>query len=173
MLVYEKGVGENRHLYGTMANIPSEADEQLSFKDADGNAVEGLTLTETYLDDGHGGIIRKSDSEPLTVFIGENNIIPGPAIFEKTPTGIEITENPTKMTYTVGDALDLTGMEVKLFYNDGSSEEIEDWEADPADGDTLAKDDTPVMVTYDEFYDELAITITEAQNSGDNTSGGK
>ena len=162
MLVYEKGVGEERHLYGTMANIPSDEDEQLSFKDADGNPVEGLTLTETYLDNGHGGIIRKSDSEPLTVFIGENNIIPGPAIFEKTPTGIEITTEPTKMTYSVGDTLDLSGMVVKLFYNDGSSEEIEDWEADPADGDTLAEDDTPVMVTYDEFYDELDITINKA-----------
>lgn len=162
MLVYEKGVGEERHLYGTMANIPSDEDVQLSFKDADGNPVEGLTLTETYLDNGHGGIIRKSDSEPLTVFIGENNIIPGPAIFEKTPTGIEITTEPTKMTYSVGDTLDLSGMVVKLFYNDGSSEEIEDWEADPADGDTLAEDDTPVMVTYDEFYDELDITINKA-----------
>lgn len=165
MLVYEKGVGEERHLYGTMANIPSEDDEQLSFKDADGNPVEGLTLTETYLDDGHGGIIRKSDSEPLTVFIGENNIIPGPANFEKIPTGIEITENPTKMTYSVGDTLDLTGMKVKLFYNDGSSEDIEDWEADPDTGDTLAKDDTPVMITYGEFYDELDITINDSQES--------
>lgn len=169
MLVYEKGVGEERHLYGTMANIPSDEDEQLSFKDADGNPVEGLTLTETYLDDGHGGIIRKSDSEPLTVFIGENNIIPGPAVFEKTPVGIEITMNPAKMEYKVGDALDLTGMKVELFYNDGSSEEIDDWEADPADGDTLAADDTPVMVTYDEFYDVVDITIAPA-NSGE---GGK
>lgn len=169
MLVYEKGVGEERHLYGTMANIPSDEDEQLSFKDADGNAVEGLTLTETYLDDGHGGIIRKSDSEPLTVFIGENNIIPGPAIFEKTPVGIEITMNPAKMAYKVGDTLDLTGMKVELFYNDGSSEEIDDWEAEPADGDTLAADDTPVMVTYDEFYDVVDITISPA-NSGE---GGK
>ena len=161
MLVYEKGVGEERHLYGTMANIPSDEDVQLSFKDADGNPVEGLTLTETYLDNGHGGIIRKSDSEPLTVFIGENNIIPGPAIFEKTPTGIEITTEPTKMTYSVGDTLDLSGMVVKLFYNDGSSEEIEDWEADPDTGDILAKDDTPVMITYNEFYDELNIDIQD------------
>ena len=165
MLVYEKGTGENRHIYGTEANIPAVDDVQLTYRDEDGNAISNLTLNEVYLDDGHGGIKRKSDNEEVTVFIGTTNIVPGKS-FTKEMTGIEVTTNPTKMSYEVGDELDLTGMVVKLFYNDGTSEVIDGWEADPDAGDVLAKDDTPVMITYEDFYDEVAITITEKSDNG-------
>lgn len=160
MLVYEKGTGENRHIYGTEANIPAVDDVQLTYRDEDGNEISDLTLNEVYLDDGHGGI-KTSAGEQVTVFIGGTNIVPGKS-FEKAATGIEVTTNPTKMEYTVGDELDLTGMVVKLFYNDGTSEEIDEWEADPDDGDVLAEDDTPVVIEYEDFYDEVAITISPA-----------
>ena len=163
MLVYEKGTGENRHIYGTEANVPAVDDVQLTYRDEDGNEITNLTLSEVYLDDGHGGI-KTSSGEQVTVFIGETNIVPGKS-FEKEATGIEVTTNPTKMAYEIGDTLDLTGMVVKLFYNDGTSEVVDGWEADPDNGDTLDElDDTPVMVTYEEFYDEVAITITQAKN---------
>lgn len=171
MLVYEKGTGENRHIYGTEANIPAVDDVQLTYRDEDGNKITDLTLDQVYLDDGHGGI-KTASGESVAVFIGETNIVPGKS-FEKEATGIEVTTNPTKMAYEVGDELDLTGMVVKLFYNDGTSEVVDGWEADPDDGDVLAKDDTPVMITYEDFYDEVAITITEAKNGGEGNGGGK
>ena len=42
----------------------------------------------------------------------------------KIITGIEVTKNPTKLTYFAGDALDETGMEVKVNYATGDSEVI-------------------------------------------------
>lgn len=38
---------------------------------------------------------------------------------------IEVTKNPTKLKYFAGDALDTTGMEVKVFYETGKEEVIE------------------------------------------------
>ena len=56
MLVYEKGTGENRHLYGTLANIPSESDNQLVYEDRDGEDICGETLrTERYETSGIAG----------------------------------------------------------------------------------------------------------------------
>ena len=63
MLVYEKWVTESdekvRPLYGTLANVPSESDNQLVYQDADGDTVTP-SLSNKYLDDGHGGIIMET-----------------------------------------------------------------------------------------------------------------
>ena len=78
MLVYEKKVEGERHLFGTMGNIPSNDDVQLTYKDEDG-ATASPTLQDTFLDDGHGGIkmIHNDTESELNVFIGDVNIIPG------------------------------------------------------------------------------------------------
>ena len=77
MLVYEKKVDSARHLFGTMGNIPSNDDAQLTYKDGDGNTLSPApTLADTYLDNGHGGIIRKSDNKEVKVFISTTQIIP-------------------------------------------------------------------------------------------------
>ena len=62
MLVYEKKVDSTRKLFGTEGNIPAVSDSALVYKDDIG---ETLTIVsgDTYLDDGHGGIIRKSDGK--------------------------------------------------------------------------------------------------------------
>ena len=73
MLIYEKYVEENdekvRHLFGTEANIPAAEDEQLTYQNAQGSTVSDLTFDETYLDDGHGGIIRASNGMKIAVGI--------------------------------------------------------------------------------------------------------
>lgn len=73
MLIYEKWLEENsekvRHLFGTEANIPSSEDEQLAYQNAQGSTVSDLTFDETYLDDGHGGIIRASNGMKIAVGI--------------------------------------------------------------------------------------------------------
>jgi len=41
-----------------------------------------------------------------------------------TVTGIQIVSQPAKLSYTYNEALDLTGLSVKLIYNDGTDETI-------------------------------------------------
>lgn len=147
MLVYEKKVDNVRHLFGNaQGTIPTGDDVQLTYKDSDGDT---LTIIEgdSYIDNGKGGIIRKSDNKPVNVFIGDTQII-GEEIEEKTVTGIEVTP-PTKVEYSDGDTLDLTGMVVKEVYSDGDKETITTgYTTSPADGATLATTDTEVTVTH-------------------------
>ncbi len=42
-----------------------------------------------------------------------------------TITKVEALSNPTKTTYNYGDTIDLSGLRVKVYYDDGSSEEVE------------------------------------------------
>lgn len=146
MLVYEKKVDETRHLFGNATGtIPTADDVQLTYKDSEGSTLT-LSESDTYLDNGHGGIIRKSDGKDVNVFIGDVEIIGG----EITPvlSSIEVTA-PTKTTYAVGDTLDLTGMIVKEVYSDGSEKTItEGFTTSPANGATLAATDTKVTVTH-------------------------
>ena len=66
MIVYEKS---DRHLYGNLVGTsPTNGDPQLTYKDAGGSSLE-LSKLDTYLDDGKGGIIRKSDNKAVNVFI--------------------------------------------------------------------------------------------------------
>ena len=68
MLIYEKKVEGERHLFGTLESVPADTDEQLTYE---GTA----SLDRKYFDDGHGGIIDE-DREALRVRIGEVYVIP-------------------------------------------------------------------------------------------------
>lgn len=158
MLVYEKKVDGVRHLYGNASGTQPTADDvQLAYKDANGSVLT-LSESDTYLNDGKGGIIRKSDNKAVNVFIGNTQIIGGD--IEAILTGIEATA-PTKVTYDVGDKLDLTGMEVKEVYSDGTKKTITTgFTTSPADGATLAATDTKVTVTHTESSKTAEFTIT-------------
>ena len=67
-------------------------------------------------------------------------------------TGIEVSKNPTKLTYFAGDALDVAGMEVKVKYATGESEVI----TKGADGYSVSPSifeggETSFKVIYDDF----------------------
>ena len=72
----------------------------------------------------------------------------------KAVSGIEVITQPTKLTYTTGETLDLTGLTVKVKYNDGSEETISDLTrltTDPANGAALTvtgNNGRPVTITY-------------------------
>lgn len=82
---------------------------------------------------------------------------------ERTVASIAITKAPTKTSYTYGDALDLTGMEITVNYEDGGTPDV-------LKGDALSKvtNDAPakllvatekVTFTYKEKTADLAITV--------------
>ena len=144
MLIYEKKVEENdelvRHLFGTEANVPSADDVQLTYADADGDPITGLTVDTQLFDDGHGGM-KLADGEAVSVWIGNKNVIPGNIAV--AISGIVVATKPTKLTYDVNDKLDLTGMVVKGKYSDGALTDAltdgTDFTTNPADGDDLTE----------------------------------
>ena len=177
MLVYEKWVTESdekvRHLYGTMENVPSDSDNQLVYQDADGDAVTP-SLSNKYLDDGHGGIIMVTSDDEET-FVAVNikkqdnslvNIVPGgnyePA--EKVLKSIKLNGTPVK-TYTVGDDPDLGTATVTATFESGETEDV------TSDCTVLFAEDktdtatTSEKATADSQY--LKVSYTYPAESGD------
>ena len=74
MLIYEKKVDDERHLFGTMGTIPIDADSQLSYVDDNDDPVV-VSLSDSYFDDGHGGI-KTSDGTSVNVILNDTVIIP-------------------------------------------------------------------------------------------------
>lgn len=169
MLVYEKKVDGERHLFGTVdGTAPGESDVKLTYKDTDGTTITP-ELSDTYLNDGHGGIIRKSDGEAINVFIGETQIIGGDI---PTPQMESITVTPpTKTAYTDGDALDLTGMTVAGNLSNGETIDVTaDCTTTPVDGAVLTTDpsgEIEVVVAYYELTDSFTVTVSAAQEPGE------
>lgn len=158
MLVYEKKVDDKRHLFGTMGNVPAQDDVQLTYKDNDGDVLTDLTLNETYLDDGKGGIIRKSDDKEINVFIGDTCIIG--KVEEPQVKSLTIKTAPTKVEYVEGQALDLTGLVLEATMEDGDKKEITSgYTTVPEDGSALAVGTTKVEITYSGKTVEQAITV--------------
>lgn len=80
MLIYEK----NKKLYGTFGNIDSDADQELVYRDENGEILE-LYAKDIYVDDKQGGIIRRSDNKKVDVYLCDIKIIPMPASFPTVP----------------------------------------------------------------------------------------
>ena len=72
MLLYTKVLQEEqgtvRKVYGTLNNIPAESDKEVTLMDAEGTEFEAVA-NDTYLDNGHGGIVRASDKKAVNVIV--------------------------------------------------------------------------------------------------------
>ena len=75
----------------------------------------------------------------------------------KELTGIEVTTQPNKDTYTAGETFDPTGMVVTGTYSDSSTEPITDYTFSP--NGALATTDTEVTISKGGFTDTVAITV--------------
>ena len=73
MLVYEKKVDDVRHLFGTLGVVPTDSDQQLVYKDTDGNEILDISLSDLFVDDKQGGIIRLSDGKAIQVHIRDTS----------------------------------------------------------------------------------------------------
>ena len=70
--------------------------------------------------------------------------------------GISVTTLPAKTEYAVGEALDLSGMVVTAFYDDGSSEPITDYTTAPPAGTIL---DAEGLVLVQVFFEDVSDTF--------------
>ena len=71
---------------------------------------------------------------------------------------ISVQTQPTTMTYTTGQALDLTGLEITVSYAGSTYTQDITWSADS--GITASIDDEPVTTLYASRHNGQAITIT-------------
>jgi len=183
MLVYEKWIEENdelvRHLFGTMDNIPAVGDNQLIYKDGDGDVIETIPENAVFLDDGHGGI-NMVDTDGNVTFLGVNikksnnevvNIIPGGDYTptEKILTSIRFKHKPNKTAYIEGEEIDTTGIKIEATFASGDKEDVTaDCEFTPEGA--LATTDEAITASY--TYDDVtktadyAITVVEKQLTG-------
>lgn len=73
---------------------------------------------------------------------------------------IKVTTPPNKMEYYAGEDLDLTGIVVTAFYNNGDTVDItSSCTFNPADGDVLTAENSVVEITYDEYMCVLETTV--------------
>ncbi len=71
-----------------------------------------------------------------------------PPVTQKELTGIEIKTLPTKLTYTVGDTFDATGLQVSAVYDNGDKEDIVADEYNVSSPDMSRSGTVTVTVTY-------------------------
>jgi uncharacterized repeat protein (TIGR02543 family) len=93
----------------------------------------------------------------------------------RTATNLAIKTQPNKMTYTHGDQLDLTGLEVTLTFDDGSSDNVaaEDFKdrnisASPSHGDHLVhstRNGHPVVISYGSHLSQNTGNLTVNQKA--------
>lgn len=99
-------------------------------------------------------------SLPKLTFVDDNRLPIPPAVHL---VSIEITTDPTKTAYTVGDELDLTGMVVTATYTDGSTAalSVNELNCTGFDSSEAAASQT-ITVTYQGKTDTFTISITAA-----------
>lgn len=182
MKVFEqKQQDGSRKLMGTMTTIEEATEVKLK-------TAEGVESTFDFSKQYHyvapGSFAVNGADDALGMYIGEDRVVPPANIdFEEeeteptyTLTKIEITEEPTKVVYTAGEALDLTGLVIKATYTDGTSEVSEllgvnEFVSVPENGATLTTDVTEVVVKAVEdnsLTDSFAITVKAAAENPDN-----
>ncbi|MGN1080817.1 MAG: bacterial Ig-like domain-containing protein, partial [Acutalibacteraceae bacterium] len=81
---------------------------------------------------------------------------------EVTLVGIDISALPTKVDYTTGEAIDLTGLKVIAIYSDKSSAEITGYTTDALSVDTSTAGTKTVTVTYDGETATFNVTYTDS-----------
>ncbi|MBQ8885243.1 MAG: bacterial Ig-like domain-containing protein [Clostridia bacterium] len=87
-------------------------------------------------------------------------------VAEATVTGIEITSEPTKKTYTLGEALDLEGLVVVEKYSDGTSKLLERSEYAVSDLDSMTAGEKTITVSKDGFSATFKVTVQSGSTGG-------
>lgn len=127
--------------YRAVGNVPTLIYDDDSYKVYAGSSKSGAKLIA------HDALTEETYKSKYI------RIEPVPAV-----TGIEVEAQPNKLVYTAGEALDLTGLTIKVTYSDSSEETLSASDSaltgltsDPAIGTALTVSEhngKPVTVTY-------------------------
>ena len=127
----------------TIENITTNGDSGVTWEPSEALTINNQSVTIFY------------QGQEATVEITVN-----PA----TVTGIEVTQNPTKMTYISGESFNPAGMTVSEVYSDGTKTAVTDYTYSTA---PLTKDTTEVTISYGGESTTVEVTILNGNNSYD------
>ena len=129
MLIYEKKVEGVNHLFGTMGNVPSDSDVQLSYKDVDGNEIDNIKDFKLY----YGtkvemmaslANIPTEDDIAVNVFVGDD------AIIGEDVCAVTVTWNPDEGGQVTLAGKKVIGEEITLTATANEGYEFTKWEDD-------------------------------------------
>lgn len=133
----------------------------------DGTTVENMNAT---YDAGTNSMFFKT--KHLSVFaITKENIEPVPVL-----SSISVKTAPSKVSYTVGDKFDPTGLVLTLTYSDSSTATLEykghesDFSFSPSTSTALKVTDKTVTITYEGKSTSQAISVSESPSGGDDNT---
>ena len=105
-------------------------------------------------------------TQTVTVAYGEFTASFEVEVSEKQMTEIRITSLPDKLEYGLGEELDLTGVEVTAYYNNGESELLAP-EAYAVSGYEATEGEHVVTVSVGDFSDSFTVTVVKRYRLGD------
>ncbi len=166
-IVYPRGYGltydsliEKKITSVAVTSLPSK----LNYFEGEELNTTGLELT-VYYDDGTeekvtdytvGGFSGDVGVNIVTVTYGDFTVTFDVEVEEIRVTSISITALPYKLDYIEGEALDITGLEVTAYYNNGTEERVNEY---TVDGYTSTKGIKTITVSYDGCTDTFAVTV--------------
>lgn len=112
--------------------------------------------------DAYGNGVNNGDS---TIRVYTSNSAP---VVEKTLQKIEVTKNPNKTVYAEGEDFDKSGMEVRAYYSDGSSEKITDYSI--SNPKNLTTNQNSLTISYNGFQTNVNITVNKKDETTSNTN---
>ena len=104
------------------------------------------------------GELKTTDTE-ITITYEGKTVTQKITVSEKVVTSIEITAQPTKTAYNVGETFDAAGMKVVATYNDKSTGEITDYTIRPSR--PLCVNDENVYITSGDVTLTVPVTVTK------------
>lgn len=105
-----------------------------------------------------GGTVTAEELVPY--HNNQNQTVTLYAVWEREPPTVEIIKLPQKTTYTVGESIDLQGLELKLTYTDGETVVVKQgFTVSGFDSQTAGT--KTVRVSYGEQYAEFNVTVEE------------
>lgn len=81
-------------------------------------------------------------------------------VYRLSAEQLQIMSYPNKMTYSVGESFDPTGLVLKAYFNDGSNRDINDYVV--TNGSNLQKDTTEIIITYDGVSCTIPIQVRDS-----------
>lgn len=166
----------------TLNSITVTPPTKTTYEDGEMLDLTGMTITGNYIKAGissselinsndytvspSGGSTLSAANSPITVTVtyqGKSDTFE--VIVNPVPimTGIEITQEPTTTSYTDGDHLNLTGLQVTAHFSNANSRILNtsEYVTDPVEGATLTFGDIDVVVSVPntEFTDSFAVHI--------------
>lgn len=137
-------------------------------EDASDTKTEEIAISECSFNPTLDASLAKTNTQVIITYNGktatQNITVTDPIIW--VLDGIEITTAPTKVVYTEGNTLDLSGMVVTAaYYNEANQNDEREVDVtdqctfNPADGATLSTTNTKITATFEGKTAETTITV--------------